>query len=297
MRKFTGLLLIGFGIIVLVYILNPSDGKRGDWFGLSKEINEQRTAEASSLHHLTIDADSTNIRYVKSSSNTDKVVAKLTGSSSRQVELLVEEQGDKLKITVDSSQRGIIFWGFNNLTLDIEVPEKHWDTLHVETGSGKIEAEQTTADVVVLNTGSGNIDVKGIVAEEIRLEVGSGNIEVNDFKSKELKFQTGSGNAKLFDGAAAIVGGTGSGNIRIEVEELLYGADLHTGSGNVTVLTAKQPMDLRVDFQGGSGNGKVRYNAFQISSQDRDQLEGTFGTGEKLLKVRTGSGNFSLEPK
>lgn len=52
-------------------------------------------------------------------------------------------------------------------------------------------------------------------------------------------------------------GKTGSGNIVVKADNFQYSADLETGSGDVIVNVAKKPNSLAVDFQAGSGEGKI----------------------------------------
>lgn len=297
--KVIGLLLIGLGAIGLISFFFSSDEDRDSWFGLrGKEINTTKSADAGPFARLKIDVDSAQVRLIRSDSAANNVTATLsgrTGIANEAVGLRWTENGDELAIGLDQSGMRGIRSMFSSLTLVVELPEKNWHAIDVATGSGDIEVKRTNATDLTLTAGSGDIDAEEIQADSIRLKVGSGDIEVEEFIGNELNFQTGSGNVKLSDGAAALAGKTGSGNIRIEVDELLYDADLQTGSGNVKVYTERQPMNLTVDFSGGSGSGRVKWEGFSESLRDKDTLQGTFGNGEHLLKVRTGSGGFSLE--
>jgi lia operon protein LiaG len=319
MQKKTGILIVVAGVLLLLFTMNPMNIFSDVQFGFSfdtKKINEEKIVAADDFRDLTLQTGSTDIEVTKG--NSDEIKVRLNGKVSSknvdQVKLKVEPNGDTLVIGVDVPD-GIQF-GIRILDIDlsVELPEKQWTAANIESGSGNIELGNIHGETVSVKAGSGNIDVQDVMAgsltvhtgsgnvmaeeieaESIALESGSGNITAERYHATTLNFQTGSGYVELKDGESAVQGKAGSGNIRLESERLIYDTDLQAGSGNVTIDLVQEPSSLEVDYQGKYGNGKIQWDGIRYEVKDEGRLKGTFGSGDAVLKVRTGSGNFKLE--
>jgi len=138
--------------------------------------------------------------------------------------------------------------------------------------------------------------VDGIKAEDIGLETGSGDIRAADYDAGALAFKTGSGDVVLGEGIADLSGTTGSGDIRVERNELNADTMLRSGSGDVTLLLDGAPQSLAFDFKTGSGDSSVEWPYTKGGGEPNDNGDrtGTFGGGERKLEVRTGSGDIKL---
>ena len=202
----------------------------------------------------------------------DQIKVRLNGKVSSkdadQVKLKVEPNGDSLTVGIEEEHGIDLGIRIMDIDLTVELPEKNWETANIESGSGEIEIEsmlgdqvtvkagsgnanvhQVNAGELTVHTGSGNIEVEEIEAESVALQSGSGEISADRYHAEQLSFQNGSGNVELSDGEAALQGKTGSGNIRVDAERLVYDADLRTGSGNVSIDLAQEPTSLEVDYQ------------------------------------------------
>lgn len=294
-------ILIAAGILVGVYALSTSDILTGNVFGSNtKKVDIQKETAAAGLQNITIDTSSTNINVVKGSS--DQVTARLHGNASSKkaedIKLLFDQQADTLNIGVDVPDRYTIGLDITNVDLTVEIPEKQWNTLKMETSSGDVKASNVRAQSFMASTSSGNIAVNDVESSAINVEASSGEIKASGFKSSEAVFNAGSGNIALSGGNAAIKGETSSGDIQVDSSQLLYNTELKSGSGEVKVYLANEPASLSVDYRGGSGQGAIHWNGFKYTERDEDNriLQGSFGNGGVLLKVRTDSGNFTLGP-
>ncbi|EGG32114.1 DUF4097 family beta strand repeat-containing protein [Paenibacillus sp. HGF5] len=321
MKKRTGYLIVAVGVLLLIFTMNPRNIFSDIQFGFSfdtKKINEEQTLDANDYRDLTVKTGSINIHVVPGA--TDQITARLNGKVSSkyadQVKLQVEPNGDSLTLGVEEDHGINLGISIMDLQLTVELPEKQWAAAQIESGSGEIEVENMLGDTVTVKAGSGNVNVQQVNAGELTVHTGSGNIEVEEVEAKsvalqsgsgeisadgyhaeQLSFQNGSGNVELSDGEAALQGKTGSGNIRVDADRLIHNADLRAGSGNVSIDLDEEPSSLEVDFQGSSGEGKIEWDGmrYEVKDEDKGRLKGTLGSGEVLLKVRTGSGNFRLE--
>lgn len=321
MKKRTGVWIVIAGILLLLFIVNPQNVFPNVQFGFSwdsKKIHEEKTWAADEVLALKVDTGSSNIAIIQG--NSDEIKVRLDGKVSKtnadQVRLKAEATGDTLVLGIDTPDE--IQFGIHIMDLDltVELPEKQWQDAVIESGSGNIDIEGLYADMISVKSSSGDMDIQDVKAEKLTAHTSSGRIEAADMEAETLKltsgsgdisveryqaamlsFQNGSGNVELKDGEATVEGKTGSGNIRLESEKLIHNTDLQVGSGNVTVDLEQEPTNLKVDYQGSSGNGRIEWDGIQyeLKNEDRNKLKGTFGSGEALLKVRTGSGNFKLE--
>lgn len=280
-RVWLGIILIAAGIAGIFLAMNHSNISFGNLITFSSsDVNIVKTVDASDIHDIEIIAGSSDISVVRGSS--DQIEARLTGTVSsnrvKDIKLDVDTKGDSLKLEADLGSGISIGVMYSDVNLTVELPEKVWDSIAVETGSGNINAEQ-------IDSGT------------IKLSAGSGNVELVRYSADKLTFDVGSGNVDLIDGQSALKGETSSGNITVQTEDLTQDTILEAGSGEVMVQVDKEPESLEVDFEGGSGEGSVDWNGMKAVTIDDDGsiLKGTFGSGDALLKVRTGSGNFTLK--
>ncbi|CAH0121759.1 MULTISPECIES: DUF4097 family beta strand repeat-containing protein [unclassified Paenibacillus] len=304
MRKsvFLGVVLVAAGLFGLLYsIFGSGYGFAGNFLSFgTKQIDIEKTVDADQLSDILVKADSTNVKVTHSDS--DRISVRLHGRvNSRDAEktdIKINAQGDSLEVGMVSPRGFHIGFNWKEIELSIGLPDKQWETLQVQVGSGNIDLSGVNAANMNVKTGSGNINASNMTASDsIALHSRSGNLVAEGFKADALVFDLGSGNAKLMDGEAKLSGKTSSGNIRVEFEELIYDADLKTGTGNVDVLLARQPESLAVQYKGGSGKGTIRWDGMNYEESDKEgrSIKGTFGSGDVQLNVRTGSGDFRLD--
>lgn len=321
MQKKTGLLIVAVGVLLLIITMNPIKIFSGINFGFSldtQEISEGQTFDANDFRHLNLHTGSSDIHFVQG--NTDQIKVSLDGKVSPkwadQVKLKAEPNGDTLELGIDVPQGIDVGVRIMHLDLTVELPEKQWASAEIDSSSGDIEIARLQGDSVtikansgdvdvqqvkggewVIHTGSGDIKAEEIAADSIMLESSSGDISAERYEASELSFQSGSGKVVLKGGESAIQGKTGSGSILLEADGIMHETELRSGSGRVTIDLAKEPSSLEVDFEGSSGNWDLKWDGIRYEGNDQDEnrLKGTFGNGGVILKVRTGSGNFTLK--
>ncbi|WP_165972326.1 DUF4097 family beta strand repeat-containing protein [Paenibacillus piri] len=313
MRWF-GLFLIAAGVIWIAFSFNSANLAWGNMIPFNtKEINIEREVPMSGVQNLLVDSVSTNVNVIQGSSNQIKV--RLSGRISPKyvdtIDLKVAPQGDALKLGVNLPDG--MNWGLLNLDMNVELPEKLWKSVKVETKSGDVKLAQTKGDSIdvksssgdiqlsqvqaksaTIHAASGNVKMKNVESNQITLQASSGNLVVDDFKSDELAFTAGSGNVKLSGGQSKIKGEASTGDIQLELNSLLQDTDLKAGSGNVTVHMEKEPQSLAVDYRGGSGKGHIQWNGMKYEENAENVIRGSYGSGEVKLKVRISSGDFTL---
>ncbi|MDF2717204.1 MAG: hypothetical protein K0R28_4129 [Paenibacillus sp.] len=291
-------------IVVLVWgaltMWDSGKGFAGGWmsFGMNK-VDVAESFDAGRYRNVAIEVGSANVNVVRGS--TDKIEVRLHGKADKgnagKIGLIAESKGDTLDLGIEKPEGMQLGFRMISLTMTVELPEKQWNELQVKAGSGDVDVAKFEGTSVEAGASSGNVKLSASEAKKIVLKTGSGDIEANGFKADTLTFDAKSGNVELSDFQAELKGETDSGDIEIELDELLHDIDVSAGSGNVTIELDREPKSLTVDYRGKSGNGKIGWKGFDYREKDEEghTIKGAFGGGGTKLKVATGSGNFTLD--
>jgi hypothetical protein len=182
------------------------------------------------------------------------------------------------QITIDMTQAGTgvavetkLPGGLGTVYVDLDITTPAGTRLDLHTGSGGVDVEGITGDLVI-DTGSGGVDLRDVPGA-IRVTTGSGGIDV----------VAGGGPAVLKTGSGGIdYEGTPQGECRFE-----------TGSGGID-LSLPATLNVAVDLSTGSGGIEVNYD---VSGQvSRNKVKGTIGTGDQgSIYAHTGSGSIDLK--
>lgn len=277
-------------------------GKGFAWslpFTQTQDVNIEQSFDASSIKEVFVDVSSTDVNVVRGSS--EKIEVRLHGQATPKIadqfRLKGENKGNALEIGLEKQEGFRIQFGYESVEMTIELPAKEWDELKVKVGSGDITVENVEGKNLDLFTSSGDIKLGESKASTMTLDTNSGDIQAERFKAETLKAHSDSGDISLKDGEATLVADAQSGDIDIQFAELLHDADLSASSGDVKINLEQEPKSLTVDYQGGSGTGKIGWDGFRATehAEDGQIIKGTFGSGETKLKVSTGSGDFTLD--
>ena len=312
-RSTLGYLLVLIGLIAIIYMAG-ANGKNlfdGALSAVFKKVNIEQAVDVSAVNKVVIETGSINVHVQQGSGS--QAVVHLQGHSGRSFDDIgIKVNGDTLEIKPNWKKRFIL--SFSNVKLNVQLPEKLWDELEVETGSGNIVIDNINSDEIELDASSGNITASKLKANDLSvkassgqlklsqlesgsasLKTSSGNIRLEDYMFDKLSANASSGNIKLIDGQAELDGKTSSGNISVDSAELMHDMTLQASSGNIEVIVDQTPQSLAVDYRGGSGRGRIQKDGFVYEDDDHDRIVGTFGNGEVKLKARTSSGNFTLK--
>ncbi|RJX36638.1 hypothetical protein D3P09_26635 [Paenibacillus pinisoli] len=320
-RTTIGIILIILGIIGVLYVYEngSSNAIQNIRNYFATEINEQQSIDISDVRNLDISSGSLDVRLVKGTGS--EAVVKLEGWASKNyvknLKLEHSKEDGTLKLSL-KSDRGIRFgFGFRGVDMIVELPEKTWNQLDVDLDSGDLIVEQASAESAKLHTSSGDVkasdfkvdssltismnsgdmSLHSVSANKMDLATQSGDISVNGYQAERIDFKVGSGDVSFEDGVAELSGKTGSGDIRMNVENITRHTDLRTGSGDVVISLDRNPNSLSVQFKASSGDGVIRKDDFtyDTGSNGERNIKGKFGSGDIKLNVQTGSGDFVLK--
>jgi lia operon protein LiaG len=214
--------------------------------------------------------------------------------------LFTERRGGVLEIRIERPRRIGLFLGdlVGRLTFDLTLPEDYHQTLTVESGSGDVSLSSHRLELLSLSTGSGDINLESVACASLTTSSGSGDQTARELSSDEARLESASGDIRIaaYRGGAEI--STGSGDVRLQFQELAGNVSADTGSGDV-VLILPESADFRLEARSASGDIS---NAFPLQpgtlsrEGGRKSLGGSLGSGAYLISVRTASGDIKLTP-
>lgn len=276
----TGIVLFLTGIIGVTLTYSP---------------NKEAVAEETSLVDETFQAvdivgDSVEIMVTTTKDQEAKV--ELSGNKLKQQPLDYDVHVDNgtLYISVLTPQKKLYQFDFfsNSLTLQISLPENVYDSLQMENGNGKINAEKIQAKETTITVDNGQINAKASDTDQLDVITSNGKVELSDVKAKDVHTETDNGKISLTNVHGHLTGKTSNGSITLKTNELERMIDLYTDNGRILIETATKPANAR--FEVSVDNGKV--NIF-------DEFDGStmFGEGDNLIKLTTSNGKITVTEK
>jgi hypothetical protein len=145
-------------------------------------------------------------------------------------------------------------------------------------------------------TASGNLKAEGF-AGRVLLQTASGDVSVRGV-SGEIRATSASGTVRVADAAGTVNASSASGDVEVELTRLEGDGDMRfsSASGDVNVRLPAG-IDARVNMSTVSGSIEtnfpieVRNNRYGSGSH----ADGQLGSGARLLKLSSASGNISLK--
>lgn len=307
------------GIILLIVGLvgaGVTFGAKGDFSFGTEKIARDQSIDAEGIRNIEVKTGSIDVSVVPGSGN--KAVATLSGRVSKKysdkMELKLEKDGDTLRVGFADHVGFTFGLNFTSLDLKLEVPQRQYDRLKLNAGSGDSDLNGLQAASVEIDSGSGDVELKGMKGSTISVSIGSGELSLSDItvdgaittkggsgdvdidriEAKSLDVNLSSGEAKIADAVADVNVDTGSGDIRLKQQALDRPATLKTGSGEVSVKTSEKPADAAFSFSAGSGDIHIGWKGVQSMKDEDGVLHLVFGNGSVPIKVHTGSGDLSI---
>lgn len=146
-----------------------------------------------------------------------------------------------------------------------------------------------------ISSASGNIKVTN-VSGDIKVATASGDVLVSG-ASGQINASTASGEMSVRDVAGTVSASTASGNVEVEIARL-EGAEnmkFSSASGDVSV---RVPSSLDADVSMSTASGRIETN-FPLEVKESkygagSKAQGRLGSGARILRISTASGNVSL---
>ncbi len=270
------LILLVVGIIGSAFTFRSFH--QSDW------ITKEEAVPSGEIEHLDIRTNNTRIEVLPT--NDSDITVELS-TKNKKYELLTEVEGDTFFVQVKDKRRGFIsldFFSFGT-KLTVNVPEKIFASLQVESDNGLITIEQVQANDVHVKADNGKIELENIESTDITGHASNGLITMKNINSSTINMTTSNGKLKFDHVEGNVVGKTNNGAIELTTTDLDRSIELETDNGKIDIQTEQEPtnvtFDVRVD------NGKV--HIFGSSNWDT-----VIGNGENLIKLKTNNGSINV---
>lgn len=183
---------------------------------------------------------------------------------------------------------------FNSGDVTVYVPEKTYDALYADNGSGNTKILSVAAKIATMNSGSGTIayaQPEGFRSEAITVEIGSGNCSVYNADTRNYYVEMGSGNINMYGLTGNGDIDVSSGNCKLNYKALNGDIAVDIGSGNLD-LNFPEGISAKVFADMGSGDVDIEYYDTDTDVDDGESV--TINGGEYSINIDMGSGNVDI---
>lgn len=264
-------------------------------------IDEEASADVRGLGDIRAEAGSADIR-VRPAAGEELGVSLHGSAGGERPELLprlvVERRDDILEIRISRPRKVhlSVVELMGHLTLELEIPHGYGRALSLSAGSGDIDAADLTLGELSLTTGSGDMNLDSVTVSGLDTGSGSGDLTARELSAESARFEAASGEIRItsYRGGAEVV--TGSGDVRLRLEELGGDLDIGTASGDVR-LEVPEAANFRFQARSTSGDitSRIRLMPAEVpAGEGRHVLAGRLGSGRHLITVSTASGDITL---
>ena len=147
-----------------------------------------------------------------------------------------------------------------------------------------------------ISTASGNVKAEGFEGR-LHLSTASGDVTVRGVGG-EIRAASASGTVRVVDSTGMVNASTASGNVEVELSRLEGAGDMRfsSASGDVHV---RMPTNIDARVSLSTATGDIETNFPLEVRHDRHgpgtRADGQLGSGARLLKISSASGNVSLK--
>lgn len=246
-----------------------------------------------------VDTDVTNVSVISDYMDTDEFTVEINGGT------LCISSNAAGYYSIGSFVEGIAQAVENNdfsqvftvSTAVVEVPNKIYENLTVDIGSGAVTMNDVAAHKEEFDISSGSLAFYGkddFTADEVTLYLGSGKAEATNLRAQEYSLDISSGSFDIngLCGAGSLDMGSGKGTV--EYSEYNGDAEFIIGSGSLDVIL---PNNANADITANLGSGVVKVNAAGKTATIRKSGRTTLGSGGAEMDISVGSGRVSIESK
>ncbi len=305
-KKVFGTLAVTYGIFMLITVISLStDMKKnnGAAFAMGKnssqsfDIDELKTAAFSQSSDLTIEGVMEEIT-IKFENRTD-VSAHFYGNiriSGNKPEMIVEESGSKIKITIKYSRTNSN--SFSKLKLDVLVPQSFSNNLEISSVSGDITTINDTLKIknLSIENVSGDSSIKNFNCDDFSAENISGDIDIENVTALKTNFNSVSGDIKANNFKSNTNAISVSGSILLSILSLDAEYKLETVSGDIELFT---PAGSEFVLKANTVSGEIESPDFalKIDKKTKRSMNGKTSNGTFELNMETVSGDISVKSK
>ncbi|WP_406944196.1 DUF4097 family beta strand repeat-containing protein [Halobacillus sp. SY10] len=266
-----------------------------------EEVRAMEAYPVKNVQHIDIQLSSMDVELYPSKEDEIHVFAK--GETRKEEEpfyqVKLENGGLEIQQTEQKGFHLFSFFRAKDATLKMEVPEKMFNRLTMETTSGDMMISNVQVQEANLTSTSGSIDIKeSMFGKDFALKTTSGDVKVNSNTIPNGSYHTTSGSiSDERTQGERINYQTTSGDLEVERRHPIQGTKVQTNSGDVSFLYQSPAGSLAVDFGSNSGEPVIEWDSMVYKDKSDHKVIGMTGeeNAANQLKVRTQSGDFNLK--
>ncbi|WP_033542949.1 DUF4097 family beta strand repeat-containing protein [Planococcus sp. CAU13] len=232
----------------------------------------------------------------------------------------IADKNYKQQLTVDIVNRALVIslkeeiklWGIfsitrsmNTPTLNVQLPDKLYEKIEINSENGSITGERLSATVfeleaengstdfthigagsLTVNSTNGDISLTSIQAKQIEAETENGQLKLQDVQSAKVNVVSANGDILLKDVDGDVIAQTDNGRVQHAAFHLDRTIQLETDNGSILLETKKQPENATIRAEVDWGSISV------FGSKDTKTV---FGSGHHSIDLRSDNGSITVK--
>ena len=223
---------------------------------------------------------------------------RVTADENKSVYRKVEVKNGVLKIDRQKRVLGFMFFSsFKEVIVEIELPEKEYSSLKIQSVSGRIEVQEGLAfDVVELESTSGSVKFYSVVKDEIEAESTSGSVTVSSYSSPDkVDCRSVSGSVTITDiKGEEIKAKSTSGSIKLKNVTASDEMTLETTSGSIN-LDKCDGNEIYIESTSGSVKGTLLSEKRFKTKSTSGSINIPYSNNGGICEIKTTSGSVNID--
>ncbi|MBE7088678.1 MAG: DUF4097 domain-containing protein [Clostridiales bacterium] len=277
------------------------------------EYKTETYSELEAFTDITVEATTANIKVVKSTDQTAKVVCFETEKEHH----IVSVSEGELSIKVQDDRKWYDYIGIFGKTAEITVylPNDDYGAINIESSTGditinknftfsNIQINGSTGDVdcyasaindIKISVSTGDIEVSGVSANNLDLKVSTGEIEVSNAtvaNAVTVKFSTDDTELNNLTATNLTVNG-GTGDVELNSVVLMGKMSVTVSTGDVT-FSRIDASEIKIDASTGNISGSILTSKIFIAETDTGSKRVPNTTEGGICEIKTSTGDINI---
>ena len=237
-----------------------------------------------------------------------------------QMHVDIADKNYKQQLTVDIVNRTLVIslkeeiklWGIfsitrsmNTPTLNVQLPDKLYEKIEINSDNGSITGERLAATVFKLeaengsthfthigagsltaNSSNGDVCLTSVQAKQIEAETENGQLKLHDIQSAKVNVVSANGDILLKEVDGEIVAQTDNGRVQLAAAHLDRTIQLETDNGSILLEAKTEPKNATIRAEVDWGSISV------FGSKDTKTV---FGSGQHPIDLRSDNGSITVK--
>ncbi|MFS0554382.1 DUF4097 family beta strand repeat-containing protein [Brevibacillus sp. 179-C9.3 HS] len=245
-----------------------------------KPIKEERVMEQE-IKAIDLKSDTADIAIIPS--KLPKATVRMVGEvSEQQYEILefkseIAPDGTLVVVLRERLHVNMFYQRNGEIKLEVELPEKVYENLQIETMSGDIRSGKLSAKYAKVISSTGDVEVAGYEGQELDVRTDTGDINLTDIRS-----------AVLIDSSTGAID-------KLTMPELTDHVSIRTDTGDIRVDIGKQPTAATLEVQTDTGGIETTWQNLSYERKEDTLVNASIGTGGPTMSVRSSTGDVRIQ--